>query len=430
MGIINRILGRSTTPMFFGESFKSEKRSTAFTDGDMGGYYGKKFDFAKHCQRQSYAVKSFPQVKSAVTGIAGQAMGEGTYILPAELVDEDGVTYTNKRSIRAAKLIKQLNKRINIDQIIFDSAFRLAVYGTNFIEKTYTPVFNAQLVNPHHQPNLQPIYEEGTYNIKSWTTNKQNPEKGITYNPKEISVMAWLPDTSWPYGTSMLTGIENEIKALDDLRISAMEFARQNAYPFDIVQVGDNEFQPGDDTMREFKTSIANREAGGVQVTNAPVSGHTVGQGSKGVDFITDQAKFHRDQLSDGLMFPPLSILYSSTEASAKITRSHMREVLINPLHKIFKTKIEKEIYTPYLLDKGYSIRNVPSLMFNIPEMMLSEEIMATVALVTAQIMTPIQASNELGFKYDEAYWRKAKQDEAKLATANREKKEEKSEED
>ena len=405
------------------ELFKGDKRGA---DGYGTYNWMNRFDFAKYCKKQAYAMESNPQIKSAVTGIAGQVRGEGTYIVPAKRRGEDGTTTVNNRSRKAAQLIEQLNRRIDLDQLIFDTGFRMVGYGTCFWEKTDKPIFNVQNINPRHQPNLKPVYQTGKYLIQNWTTNLSEPKKGVTYNPDEIVVLPWLPDVNWPYGTSFLTGIESETMALNDLRVSAMEYARQNAYPFDVIQIGDSEFQPGDDTMKDFRSSIKNREAGGIQLTNAPVSGYTAGAGTKGVDFITDQMKFHRDQLSDGLIAPPLSKLYDSTEASAKVTRSWVREVLINPLQHTLKTKIEKEVYTPYLLDRGYSVRNVPELKFNIPETMLADEIASIAMLVTTQIMTPAQASDELGFEYDEAYWLAQQRRDAKQAAKSNGEKEEK----
>ena len=407
MGLIQRLLGK---PNYWTitELFKGDKRGASNWETYN---WMNNFDFAKYCKKQAYAIEGNPQIKSAVTGIAGQTRGEGTYVVPAKRRDESGKQTVNDRSKKATQLIEQLNRRIDIDQLIFDTAFRMVGYGTCFWEKTDNPTYNVQNINPHHQPNLKPLYTKGTYNITQWTTNIDNPDKGVTYNQNQIVVLPWLPDVNWPYGTSFLTGIDSETKALNDLRVSAMEYARQNAYPFDVIQVGDSEFQPGDDTMTSFRNSIKNREAGGIQLTNAPVSGYTAGAGSKGVDFITDQMKFHRDQLSDGLIAPPLSKLYDSTEASAKVTRSWVREVLINPLQHILRTKVMKEVYTPYLIDRGYSVRNVPTLMFNTPETMMADEIASIAVLVNSQIMTPMQAADELGFEYDEAYWSKVKQD-------------------
>lgn len=425
MGLFNKWFGK---PKYWviNEVFKGNKRPT--TDYSQFGI--KKFDFEKYVQKNAYAIANNPQIKQAVTGIAGQSMGEGTFVIPAERRNKEGILITNDRSRKALNLIEQLNRRMNITKLIFDSTLRMMSYGTDFLEITLSPVFNTQIINPRNQPFLQPLFHKGSYNIAKWTTNTRDPDKGITYAPSEIVVLPWNPDINWPYGTSFLSGIEAEIRALADLRMSAMEYARKNAFPFDVVQVGDSEFQPGETTMNTFRSSIQNREAGGVQITNAPVTGYPVGAGGKGVDFITDQMKFHRDQLSDGLIAPPLSKLYDSTEASAKVTQKWVREVLINPIHEIYRTKIEREIYTPYLLSKGFSVRNVPQLMFNISESMRSDEINSIVALVGAETMTPEQASRELGFDYDEAFWEKKKRDEVKLAQVDREKKEAQPKED
>ena len=427
LGLWHKLFGKSNY-WSLSELFKSDK-TTSKSVLDTFGWL-KEFDFYKYSKFQAAAVANNPQVKSAITGIAGQARGEGTYILPAKRRDDKGELVVNARSKKAMRLIEQLNKRIDIDQLIFDATYRMGVYGTCFLEKTVDPVFNVRLVDPRHQPYLKPLYREGTLIIDSWTTNRDNPTKGITYKPDEIIVLPWILDTNTPYGTSMISGIDNELNALQQLQVSATEFAKQNAFPFDIIQVGDSEFQPGDTTMSSFRSSIKNRAAGGIQLTNAPVSGYTAGAGSKSVDFITDQMKFHRDQISDGLIAPPLSKLYDSTEASAKVTRSWVREVLGNSIQHILKTKFEKEAYTPYLIEKGYSVWNVPQLMYNIPEMMITDEINATVALVQAEIMTPEQASVELGFDYDETYWEKQKKEEAKLATANRKEEETKPKKD
>lgn len=416
MGLFDRFKKPEKQNWVIGEAFKGDKDIQ-----DNWQEYGKqKFNFTEYCRKFAYYYDKYPQIKSATIGIAGQVRGEGTFVVEAENKDTEGEPYTTQRSKDAANLIRKLNKRIDVDQLIFDTALRMVKYGTSFIEKDTSGTYSVQLINPKYQPYLKPEYKKNSLIIDAWTTKQRKNGKGITWKSDEISVFAWDVDVNWPYGTSLLTGVDNEVQSIDRLRQSSIDYAKQNAYPFDVIQVGDSEFQPGDTYMNSLRSSIKNRGAGGIQVTNAPVSGYTAGAGSKGVDFVTDQMKFHRDQLSDGLIAPPLSKLYDSTEASAKVTRSWVREVLINPIQHIISTKFEKEIYQPYLLERGYSIRNIPSLEFNIPETMRADEITAIATLVAAKVITPMQACKDLGYDYDEAYWMEQQKQLLKLSAANK----------
>ena len=408
MGLLDRILPKRRWSRFI-EAFKSNRGDpwSTFSTYD--------FDFTRYSKKFAYYYEKFPQVKSATIGIAGQVRGEGTYLLPAKRKTGDGIPEANQRSYKAMELCERLNKNIDVDQLIFDTALRMVKYGTCWWEKAVSPVFDVQMVNPKIQPLLKPIYKQGTIEVIGWTTSPNDPKKGLTWSNEEITLVPWDVDVYYPYGTSLLSGIDRELNALDQLLDTAVEYARKNAYPTHYVQVGDDEYQPGDTTLQGFKSSVDNNNAGGTVITSAPVSGFTSGGGGD-ASTVPELMRFSVDQVSDGLIAPPLSKLYDSTEASAKVTQKWVRQVLIIPIQHIIKTRIEEDIYWPFLRSLGYSIRNVPSLNFDIPESYMVDEIAALTGLVNSNIMTPEQCSEELGFDYDEEYFKQKAEATARLA--------------
>jgi len=113
-----------------------------------------------------------------------------------------------------------------------------------------------------------------------------------------------------------------------------------------------------------------------------------------------------KDNAHDGLMVAPLSKLYNSTEASAKVLTKHIMTTLGQPIQWIIKEAYEEYVLKPYLEHSGFSVKSCPDVLFESPDVHKTEEGEYWALLVERQIQTPQQAAEHLGLEYDEEYWK------------------------
>jgi hypothetical protein len=105
------------------------------------------------------------------------------------------------------------------------------------------------------------------------------------------------------------------------------------------------------------------------------------------------------------VMIAPISKLYNSTEASAKEMTKHIMTVVGQPWQWQLSSYFEQYILKPYITSQGYSVRSLPKVVFESPDVHKKEEGDYWVALVTNKIQTPMQACDHLGLEYDQEYW-------------------------
>ena len=119
-----------------------------------------------------------------------------------------------------------------------------------------------------------------------------------------------------------------------------------------------------------------------------------------------------KDNCIDGLMIPPISKQYNSTEASAKEMLPWAQANLIHPLQRIISRQIRREVYMPLLMGFDYSVKLCPELSFESPDADRDEVADYYSKLVQAEIMPPQFAARELGFEEEYLQWQKERREE------------------
>jgi len=333
-------------------------------------------------------------------------MSEGVFTIAAERTDPDtGKTDVYPRAIEAKIKIDQLNERIKLDELIQATAKRMVQYGTVFWEKTYTPEYSAQIIVPKYQKYMVPRWNKTSGKLEGWDL-KIREEVKASWGLDEIIVFTWDVDENYPYGTSLLVGIDRELDISDNILAGLEKYVQRQAWATHFVQMGDANYTPGDDALKAFRRQIKSGEVGETIITNAPLSSVTLGAGDAETQMIPDILKFEDDQITDSLMVPPMSKIANSTQASSVEMTDWARANLITPVQRIVKRIVENQIFWPYLEDMGYSRRVVPSLSFNPPEAGRLDEAKYWAELVAAKVASPKQAAKDLGLDYDEQYWK------------------------
>ena len=388
-------------PAIFFESFKSQAGTKSELDLNLG-----RFDFMKYCEKYERYKQDYPKVKSALLTVSGQVMAEGVFTIPAERTDnKTGKTEKYPRAIEAKLEVDKLNEKINLDGIIQMTAQRMVHYGTAFLEKTYTPEFSVRPVVPKYQKYMMPRWNKELGVLDGWDLKIRNEVKASWKN-NEIIVVPWDVDVHYPFGTSLLEGIDRELSISDNILAGLEKYVKRQAWATHMVQVGDPTYTPGDTELNAFRTQVRRGEVGQTIITNAPISKETLGAGDVETQMIPDILAFEDDQIADSLMMPPLSKLYNSTQASSVEMTDWARANLITPIQRIIQRKVEEELFWAYLEPLGYSKRVVPKLSFNPPEAGRLDEAKYWSELVVAKIASPKQAASDLGMDYDEAYWK------------------------
>ena len=229
--------------------------------------------------------------------------------------------------------------------------------------------------------------------------------------PNEVIHFPWNVSTlTWPYGMSLYVGLETEFQALAQMELDLQQYGHKTAFPKEVWSVGNDTFQAQDTDVASINTKVKTWEPGDSFVTNLPVALTQGGVGDRKIEGLDTTLNFYKDQIIDGLMIPPISKQYNATQASAKEMMPWAQANLIIPMQRIVKRTIEQEVYAPYLMNMGFSIRTVPRMLFEPPDAHKEEDATYYSQLVTAGIMPPLVAARELGFEEEFIKWDKEQQ--------------------
>lgn len=384
----------------FGQELKFPKWRTK--ESFKGGYVGTgsnlktrkinpgELSWESRCKYYDGIDQRHPLAKACIRTIAGQAMAQGLFL--TAVTDAEGKSYP--RSLDALDACNELNAKIGLDTMLYESAVTLAKYGAVFWEKSVDP-FNLRIIPC--QELIEPASTDGRGNITVWRQRNWTGEMPM-WNEDEIVHIGWdITTSTWPYGTSLLVGLETEFEILEQLELDIKEFMHRTAFPREMYQVGDGQFVPSGDDMEVIKARIKNWEPGEYIVTSYPIEHKSGGTGDSEVRNLNDVLIFLKQQLVDGLMTPPVSFQYSSTYASSKEMMVQQRANLVVPMQRIFKRKLETEVYKPYLENLGFSVLTTPTLHFENAEAHKVDVAAYFKSMVEAGIMPPRYAAQELG---------------------------------
>ena len=384
MNLKQRIFGNKHN--FLLEKFKGKPpTSTSMVSLSQLGWKEK-------CDYYDRIYERHPLAKSQILTVAGQLMAEGVFL---EAVDD------YDRANDAVDLCTTFNRDVGMDTLLYETAAATGKYGSCFWEKDMSTM---QVRMVTQQALIEPAAQDEQGNITSW----RQAYYGLTktkWNEDELVHFAWNVGAYWPYGTSLLVGLDVDFEILEQLKKDIKEYAHKQAFPKDLWQVGDKDTPMTTDDVNAVRTVIKNWEPGDEFVANAPINhiaGGTGGTPMREAGIVLD---FVKDELIDGLMVPPISKQYNATQASAKEMMPWAMANLIRPMQRLIARKIEEEVYKPLLESQGFSMKVCPSIRWESPDANANEDADYYVKLVNAQILSPKAAANELGYADEYAEW-------------------------
>lgn len=349
--------------------------------------YGEK-SWKNRCRYAEEIMARHPLAKSQILTIAGQLMADGVFTEAA---------YTEgphaKRSEEAKDRIDELNRQIGLDTLLYDTAVNMGKLGSCFWELTATPVYDVEMFS--QQDTIEPAEQDSTGKITKWRQDTTE------WTQDQIIHFPWnITSFSWPYGTTLFSGLGQVFEILETMQVDIQEFMHHAAFPYELWQVGNGEYVPLSTEVASIRSAIKNWEPGEHHVTSYPIELKTGGTGDRTITNLNDILDFLYDSCIDGLMIPPISRQWSSTEASAKEMMPWARANLIQPMQRIIKRKLENELYKPYLESLGHSVKACPKLSFESPDAHKDEESERWALLIQSGLPAEY-AWEQMGFDMD-----------------------------
>ena len=391
-----KVFGRT----IFGKASITEKFKGFFTTGisitpQRRTFWLGERNWADRCKRNLTTYMSHTLAKSQILTIAGQCVADGIFLQPSTEDDPHA-----ERAKDALYECEQLNKRLNMRSKLHDTFFNMALYGTCFWEKTTEPTFDTRIIP--QQEYVEPAEQDQEGNIIRWR-QRAFATQMASWTLDEIIDFSWNKTSwSWPYGTSLLAGLDQDFETLDQIKTDIKEYAHKNAFPKELFSIGDGQYMPSPTEAELIKSKLKNWEPGEYFITSYPIEHKVGGVGDrepKGIDKILT---FIKEDAIDGTMTPPVSYQYSSTYASSKEMAKTQRSNIILPLQTIVAQELEDSLYKPYLESLGYSVKLCPEVKFDPPDAGFFEEAQAYAQLVGAGILTPELAASEMGYTLEQ----------------------------
>jgi hypothetical protein len=396
----------------FFEKKKAEEKFKASVDVGFGGKPKRKIfnlgenSWASRCQHFDKFAQDYPLFNEACLSLAGLGTAQGIFYSPA--VNKNDETYTLAEE--ALWRIQKIDRDQRVNAKFYETIYRMAKHGGAFWEVSFTPSFGFRVIP--FQEFVEPLATDDVGEIIRWRevmpdhTQVEWPTEPSQTDAYIVPVMWNVTSATWPYGTSLGTGVETELETLIDLITNANAYMERQAYPYEILALGNEKTAVGDSDYATAKNEWKNRKPGeGLATRNMPVAIIPGGTGSTPIRELAVLGELMKDNLHDGLMVPPISKLYNSTEASATVLTQHVMTTLGQPIQWIIKEQFEEYVLKPYLEYAGFSRKSCPNVLFESPDVHKKEEGEYWTGLVSAKIQTPQQACEHLGLEYDEAYW-------------------------
>ncbi len=358
------------------------------------------------CRHFNKLAEEYPLFNQSCLGIAGLVMSQGTFLSPA--VKKNDETYPLAEE--ALWRVEKLNQQMRVNSKFYDTVYHMAKFGSAFWEVTFTPTF---AFRPAPFPeSIEPYEVNEIGEIIRWrqvingAVKAEWPSEPSTNETYLVNVSWNVTTATWPYGTSLGVGSETELEALINMEDDAKDYMEKQAWPYEVLALGDKDTNVSASDYSTARTQWKNRSPGeGIVARNMPVQIIPGGTGSAPIRELAVLCQLMKDNVHDGLMVPPISKLYNSTEASAKVLTGHIMSILGQPMQWILKECYEEFVLKPYLENSGFSVKSCPQLLFESPDVHKAEEGEYWTSLVGAGIQSPKQAAEHLGLEFDEEYW-------------------------
>ena len=308
------------------------------------------YSWHERCSHYDKLLAENTMAKSCSWGLAGRVLQNGLFLEPVDKYP---------RAIEAMEQCEDLNDRIGMRSLLYDTIAVWAAHGSYFWEKTFEPTFDVKVVP--QQELIDPVEADDTGDVSMWGYNQRVGSK-VTWNREEIIHFAWMvTSSSYPYGTSLFTGCETELAILEQLETDMKEHMHRTAFPQSAVGVGDANFHPQDSDVSDIRNMVRNWAPGEVQVTSYPLTSIQL-SGGQPIRDLESVLTFCKDNIIDAFMVSPISKLYQSTYASSKEMQEMENARLISPMQTLIAHTLETELYKPYLEWLGFSVKVCPKV--------------------------------------------------------------------
>jgi hypothetical protein len=382
------------------EKYKASFDKSSSTKPQRKVFYPGENSWLKRYQHYDKFADEYPLFGKACLTLAGLVTAQGLFFKPA--VNRKDETYTLAEE--AVYRCEQFRDTRYVNSKFYDTVAKLAKVGSCFWEITDSPTFDFRI--PPLQECIEPASADDQGNITVWR-QIVNGKTTAEWNSTELVLLSWNVTTgTWPYGNGIGVGLETEMESLLGMESNAKDYMEKQAWPYEILALGDNANPVTEADYAVARSEWRSRKPGeGIATYNIPVNIVSGGTGSSPIRELAELCNLMKDNTHDGLMVPPISKLYNSTEASATVLTKHIMTTLGQPIQWLIKECFEGAVLKPFLEAQGFSRKSCPSSLFESPDVHKKEEGEYWTSLVNAKIQSPQQACEHLGLEYDEKFW-------------------------
>ena len=347
------------------------------------------YSWTERCSHYDKLLAENTMAKSCSWGLAGRVLQNGLFLEPVDKYP---------RAIEAMEQCEDLNDRIGIRSLLYDTIAEWAAHGSFFWEKTVDPIFDVKVIP--QQEFIEPVEADDNGNVSVWGYSQRLGSKA-QWSKKEIIHFAWMiTSASYPFGTSLFTGCETELAILEQLEVDMKEHMHRTAFPQSAVGVGDANFHPQDSDVSDIRNMVRNWAPGEVQVTSYPLTSIQL-SGGQPIRDLESVLTFCKDNIIDAFMVSPISKLYQSTYASSKEMQEMENARLISPMQTLIAHILETELYKPYLEWLGFSVKVCPKVKWTSADANRVETGSYWAQQVQARIVPAEYAAEQQGFDLD-----------------------------
>jgi hypothetical protein len=381
------------------ERYKASYDQKAAAKPERKKFYQGENSWATRCKHNDQLSDEYSIAKMAPFGLAGLVTAQGVWLKPAVNKQDETYALAEEALYRCEKFLtdQQVNAKF------YETVWRMTKYGGCFWEiDQSTWSFRVAPM----QEFIEPLEADAQGKITKWA-QYVNGTKTAEWTGDELVLVPFLGVTTatWPFAPSIYAGLDNELEMLTGIEESANEYSKKQAWPYEILALGDNENPVDDDSFANARSEWKNRQPGEGIVTDVPTQILPGGTGSAPIRELATLAELMKDNVVDSVMIPPVSKLYNSTEASAREMNKNVMTTLGQPVQWIIATYFSEYILKPMLETSGFSRKSCPQVIFESPDVHKAEEGQYWTSLVSAKIATPMQAAEHLGIEYDQAYF-------------------------
>ncbi len=300
------------------------------------------------------------EVSSAFMALAGYVIARGFVTVATDPKDPT--------AINAKDICDKYTQDIGLDQIIYEGTMDLAKHGNLFLENK---IVTGKLLDTRlfpWQDAMEPATLTADGEIATWRQYVPG-KQSIEFEPEEIVHIRLPPLDEQRFGTPLLQSVKKVLATNDQLETDVGAYMHGSAFPKEIFSLSSPqpERELSVNSVQLAYARLRQWNPGDKFVTDMNVNYQTAGVGRFESRLIPSFVSDNADKCVSGLIMPTTSYLRSATEASAATMEDHANRALIMPIQRIWKRKIELEMFKPLLVGEGIDEKYVPQIVFGLP---------------------------------------------------------------